>query len=123
MESLPHKNTITFSALQERLIAHVNTRIQNGDFTERGLAKILCISQPQMHNVLKGARKLQIDLADRLLAKLEISISDLLGPEVVPVSARPEPATDARGFQYPPAVRKPPARSSSRHLKYREQAS
>ena len=50
----------------------------NGDFTERGLARILGVSQPQMHNVLKGARKLTPELADRLLARLGIDLLDLL---------------------------------------------
>jgi hypothetical protein len=71
---------LTFQTLQVRLIAFVNTRIQNGDFTERGLAKILGISQPQIHNVLKGARKLRPELADRLIRKFEMSVLDLLEP-------------------------------------------
>lgn len=78
MESAPGNKNATFGALQTRLIQLVNTRIQNGDFTERGLARILGISQPQIHNVLKGARKLQPELADRLLGKLGIDVTDLL---------------------------------------------
>ncbi len=69
---------ITFQVLQTRLIDFVNTRIRNGDFTERGLARILGISQPQIHNVLKGARKLRPELADRLIRKFEMSVLDLL---------------------------------------------
>ena len=61
-----------------RLITFINTRIRNGDFTERGLAKILGISQPQIHNVLKGARNLRPELADRLIRKFEMSVLDLL---------------------------------------------
>jgi|GraSoiStandDraft_57_1057295.scaffolds.fasta_scaffold181528_1 plasmid maintenance system antidote protein VapI len=38
---------------------------------------MLGISQPQMHNVLKGARKLRPELADRLVASLEITLPDL----------------------------------------------
>ena len=38
---------------------------------------MLGISQPQMHNVLKGARTLRPELADRLVAMLEISVADL----------------------------------------------
>lgn len=72
------RKTVTFGALQERLIRFVNGRIQNGDFTERGLARILGISQPQIHNILKGARKLRPEVADRLIAKFEMSALDLL---------------------------------------------
>lgn len=78
MELKQYSNKVTFQALQTRLIAFVNTRIRNGDFTERGLAKILGVSQPQIHNVLKGARKLRPELADRLIRKFEMSILDLL---------------------------------------------
>lgn len=68
---------ISFEALLGRLIFAVNLRIKNGEYTERGLARILGISQPQMHNVLKGARTLHTDLADRLLWKLGISVLHL----------------------------------------------
>ncbi len=78
MESNPGNENATFGVLQARLIQFVNSRIQNGDFTERGLARILGISQPQIHNVLKGARKLKPELADRLLVKLEMDVTDLL---------------------------------------------
>jgi plasmid maintenance system antidote protein VapI len=69
---------ITFEVLQTRLLALVNTRIQNGEFTERGLARIMGISQSQIHNLLKGARKLHTNLADRFLIKFGISALVLL---------------------------------------------
>lgn len=78
MESNTGKKSATFGVLQARLIEFVNARIQNGDFTERGLARVVGVSQPQIHNVLKGARTLKPDLADRLLWKLEIDVTDLL---------------------------------------------
>ena len=72
--------TITFGTLQARLLAVVKNRIQNGEFTERGLARIVGISQPQMHNVLKGARTLQMDLADKIMAKLGLTATHLFEP-------------------------------------------
>jgi plasmid maintenance system antidote protein VapI len=69
---------VTFEALRTRLVKQVTLRINNGDFTERGLARLLGISQSQTHNVLKGARRLQIQLADRILTKLGLSAMDLL---------------------------------------------
>jgi hypothetical protein len=36
------------------------------------------ISQPQIHNVLKGTRKLQPQFADRIMDKFGISVLDLL---------------------------------------------
>lgn len=78
MELKHNPGKVTFQALQLRLITFINTRIRNGDFTERGLAKIIGVSQPQIHNVLKGARKLRPELADRLIRKFEMSVLDLL---------------------------------------------
>ena len=42
---------------------------------------MLHVSQPQMHNVLKGNRRLQWDLADEMLRKLSITILDLVNFE------------------------------------------
>lgn len=69
---------VTFGALQARLIAFVNMRIQNGEYTERGLARLLGISQPQIHHVLKGTRRLQPEFADRIMARFGVTILDLL---------------------------------------------
>jgi len=69
---------VIFSVLQSRLISQINWRINNGEFSERALARMLGISQPQMHNVRKGVRKLSVSLGDRILAKFGISILDLL---------------------------------------------
>lgn len=81
MESTSSSERVTFWDLKARLIKAVNARILNGEFSERGLARILGISQPQIHNVLKGARKLQGELADRLLTLLGLSLADLFRPE------------------------------------------
>jgi transcriptional regulator with XRE-family HTH domain len=67
----------TFSTLQARLLYLLSSRINNGEFTERGLARLIGVSQPQFHNVLKGKRKLQTKLADRILQKFDISVLDL----------------------------------------------
>jgi plasmid maintenance system antidote protein VapI len=70
---------LTFHDLQGRLIALVVTKIRNGEFTERCLARVLGVSQPQLHNVLKGARPLKPEFADRLLHHFQIGILDLVG--------------------------------------------
>jgi transcriptional regulator with XRE-family HTH domain len=56
----------------------VRTRVRNGEVTERGLALRAGISQPYLHNVLKGARQMTPDLADRLLRELNLKVADLL---------------------------------------------
>ena len=69
---------LTFRALQARLLGLVNAKIRNGEFSERRLAILLGVSQPHLHNVLKGERKLHVPLADALLEKFQISVTDLL---------------------------------------------
>ena len=72
-------SSLTFRELQGRLLRYVVRRIRNGEFTERGLARILGVSQPQLHNVLKGARPLKPEFADCLLQHFKIGVLDLAG--------------------------------------------
>ena len=77
MKSQADCQATAFSTLQARLLHLLISRIDNGEFTERGLARLIGVSQPQFHNVLKGKRKLQAKLADRILEKFEMSVLDL----------------------------------------------
>lgn len=81
MELYSKREELTFRAIHVRLLAFVNARIHDGEFSERSLARRLGVSQPQLHNVLKGARKLQVELADALLTEFRISVLDLLTKE------------------------------------------
>jgi plasmid maintenance system antidote protein VapI len=67
-----------FELLQLRLITHVQRRVHCGELTERGLARHTGISQPHLHNMLKGARVLSPQMADILLRYLHITLLDLL---------------------------------------------
>jgi plasmid maintenance system antidote protein VapI len=69
---------VSFRDLQDRLISFVVMKIRNGEFTERRLARVLGVSQPQLHNVLKGARPLKPEFADCLFKHFEIGVVDLL---------------------------------------------
>ena len=80
MESHSGSKHVTFSILRARLLHVLRYRINNGEFTERGLARLTGISQPQVHNILKGARNLTPEAADRLLSRLEMTVLDLLTP-------------------------------------------
>jgi transcriptional regulator with XRE-family HTH domain len=71
---------VNFDVVKKRLIRFVSLRIRNGVCTQRQLAKLVGVSQPQLHNVLKGVRALNGELADALLAHFEISLIDLLEP-------------------------------------------
>ena len=67
-----------FDLLRQKLVSHLREHVRNGNLTERGLARLTGISQPHIHNVLKGARILSPDLADIILRRLDITILDLL---------------------------------------------
>lgn len=70
-----------FGVLQDRLVARLKRRIQDGDCTERGLAHLTGISQPHIHNVLKGRRFFSPEIGDRILRKLQMSLLDLFERE------------------------------------------
>lgn len=72
---------MSFEMLRCRLLQHLRARIQNGELTERSLARLSRISQPHIHNVLKGAKTLSTEFEDRILAALKISILDLFSTE------------------------------------------
>ncbi|MBV8831271.1 MAG: hypothetical protein JO108_18815 [Acidobacteriaceae bacterium] len=91
------------------------------------------ISQPQIHNVLKGTRKLAPELADKLLAKLEINVLDLLAPgELKEHLAHLETALSFSSGPYvpelhrrdaaPEAGKKSPGRETSRAVTNRRNA-
>lgn len=82
-----------FALLQRRLLEHVRDRVRNGEFTERGLARHIGISQPHLHNLLKGARMPSVELADHLLHSLDLDLAWLLdasagGCRFVPLMAQ-----------------------------------
>ena len=67
-----------FQELEGRLIGIARERVRAGELTERGLARMCGISQPQIHNVLKNIRGLSTDSADRLLRALDLRVADLM---------------------------------------------
>lgn len=68
---------MTFRAAELKLLAYVRDRIHSGDLTERRLARLIGISQPHAHNVLKGARNLSPQIFDSILKYFQISLLDL----------------------------------------------
>lgn len=67
-----------FTRLHCRLITHMREKVRSGEVTERGLARLTGISQPHIHNVLKGERVLSLELADQVLRELRIDLLDLI---------------------------------------------
>ena len=70
---------MNFERLQKLLFESLNARIRSGEISERSLARITGISQPHLHNVLKGKRLLSLDKTDQILHHLRLDLRDLLG--------------------------------------------
>jgi len=68
---------LTFEDAQRTLLAGVRDRIRNGELTERRFARLIGISQPHAHNVLKGVRKLSPQVCDAILRFFHMSLLDL----------------------------------------------
>jgi hypothetical protein len=68
---------VTFEEAQYRAVARIRDLIHRGEWTERGFARWIGVSQPHIHNVLKGQRKLSRNLLDKILRSLHLSIADL----------------------------------------------
>ena len=66
-----------FRHLASRLTRYLNELVRRGEVSERGLAHLTGYSQPHIHNVLKGARGMNAELADQLLAGLGVSMMSL----------------------------------------------
>jgi len=70
---------MTLHDIQRQLLEVARLRIRSGSETGRRLARRLGVSQPHLHNVLRGTRGLTIELADQMLRALELNLADLLG--------------------------------------------
>jgi len=91
-----------FALLQERLVALIRERVRSGEVTERGLATLAGVSQPHVHNVLKGARRLSTDMADHLLRRLRIDLIDLIQEDI-----RSERGPQPRSYRAVPCLTEP----------------
>ena len=69
---------MSLSSLHRQLTEVARRRAHSGELTERGLARLCGVSQPHMHNVLKGIRALSTASADRLLEALDLSVPELV---------------------------------------------
>lgn len=73
------------------LAAHIHRRLRRGDFTERSLARRAGISQPHLHNVLKGKREMSPRIADALLRELCLGVETLIAGAPSPRAESREP--------------------------------
>jgi transcriptional regulator with XRE-family HTH domain len=70
-----------FRELHERFVSNLRERVRSGEITERGLARISGVSQPHIHNVLKGKRFLSAAMSDEILRHLGMNLLELMKPE------------------------------------------
>jgi len=66
-----------FRQLQSRLVTALREKVRSGELTERGIARLSGLSQPHIHNVLKGKRSLSADAADAILLAVRLKTLDL----------------------------------------------
>jgi hypothetical protein len=71
---------MTFLDLERRMLDELRRRIQSGAATERSLARSSRISQPHLHNVLKGKRMMSMKMADTMLRHLDLDLLTLIDP-------------------------------------------
>ncbi len=77
------------------------------------MARILGISQPQVHNVLKGVRRLQPQFADRFMEKFGVSLLDLLLDSELLGGSKARNGHSSHSPDSHPTPRKPAARELS----------
>lgn len=84
--SIPQGNTpssnfmLRFADFHTRLLAHLRDKVRSGELTERGLARMTGISQPHVHNVLKGKKLFSVEVSDTILRELQLDLLDLVYP-------------------------------------------
>ena len=70
-----------FTQLHGRFVDRLKEKVRSGELTERSLARTTGISQPHIHNVLKGKRSLSSSTADAILYHLQLDLLDLITPD------------------------------------------
>lgn len=70
-----------FEKLLQRLVRRLAALMTNGEYTERGLARLVGVSQPHLHHILSGKRSLTPHIADAILASLGWELGDLIPSE------------------------------------------
>jgi predicted transcriptional regulator len=72
---------MTIGDLQQRFVVLLRDRVRNGELTERGLARMVGVSQPHMHNVLHGKRTFSVGTTDDIMRHLRMDVLELIHPD------------------------------------------
>lgn len=94
---------MTIRQMQQRLLVLLNEKVRRGEMSQRRLARLTGFTQPHIHNVLKGARAMNANLADAALHCLNLSVRDLIA-EGVPAAWQQAPLWQGEigvGGQFP----------------------
>ncbi|HVW11186.1 MAG TPA: hypothetical protein VHC90_21525 [Bryobacteraceae bacterium] len=77
----------------DRVTGMAREAVRSGEISERALARRAGLSQPHLHNVLKGVRSLSPAAADQLMGALDIAAPQLLwlGEDAAPPEVREVP--------------------------------
>ena len=70
-----------FKSLAGRLVRHLQELVRRGETSERNLARLILYSQPHIHNILHGKRRITLELADQIMSMLGIPLLGLLTQE------------------------------------------
>jgi len=89
---------ISISELLGRVIGMARQAVQAGEISERALARRAGLSQPHLHNALKGVRALSPAAADQLMRALDVAVPQLLwlGPDLAAPEIRAVPLLQDR---------------------------
>jgi plasmid maintenance system antidote protein VapI len=94
---------MTFEILLFKLRELLRERVRNGELTERGMARATGVSQPHLHNILKGIRALPPELADQLLNLADLNLQTLIAVEQFAseefANAQPTPANQVNSTE------------------------
>ena len=72
---------LDFEVLHGRVVKHLQDIVRNGVVTERGLSRMTGLSQPHIHQVLKGTKFFSMASANQVLRSLQNDLVDFLEPE------------------------------------------
>jgi hypothetical protein len=72
---------LDFGELHRRLVMYLQDIVRKGTITERSLSRITGISQPHIHQVLKGKKSFSMATANQVLHALHSNLLDFLDDE------------------------------------------
>jgi plasmid maintenance system antidote protein VapI len=79
---------MTFFNLRELLLSRLRRMLETGAVSESTLARRLGVSQPHLHNTLKGVRGVTLQMADQFLGSMGWCVLDLIDSSDLEAAAK-----------------------------------